>query len=149
MTEYICEKRLHWTPRPPGESGSAFEYKNATPFADPQDYKILFNDWPYGVTPDVIHLVCWSKTPVAVKPETGEVTPESRELLESFVQKKFVKPMADRGKGDDSVLWFKNWTKLQSLRAVEHFHVLLRNPDDDLLKEWTNGDARDLSVLQD
>jgi hypothetical protein len=74
MTKYICERRLHWTPRPVELPGSTFEYKNATPFADPEDYKVLFNDWHYGLTPDIVHLVVWSKTPVAVKPENGEAT---------------------------------------------------------------------------
>lgn len=149
MTNYICRQRLHWTPRSAGTPGSLFEYKNATPFANPDDYKILFNDWPYGVTPDIVHLVVWSKTPVPVKAETGEITAESKSLIEAFVHTNFVEPLARRGKGHDAVLWFKNWTQLQSLRAVEHFHVLVRNADADLLREWTHGDEKDESVMQD
>lgn len=149
MTNYICTRRLHWQPLHVPANGSSFAFKNSAPFADPADYKILFNDWPYGVTKDIVHLVVWSKTPVPVKPETGEVTAEGRALIERFVNEKFRKPLEARGQGTDTVLWFKNWTKLQSMRAVEHFHVLARNADRDLLVEWTDGDEKDESVLQD
>ncbi len=148
MMKYLCERRLKWTPRPEGgEDRSMFEYTNPIPFADPTDFKILYNDWPYGVTPDITHLVVWSKTPVTVKADTGEATAEAKELINAFVTKTFREPLAARGKGEDTVLWFKNWTTLQSMRAVEHFHVFLRNADADLLKQWTNGDQKDESVM--
>ena len=149
MTTYICSRRLHWTLRPSSEAGSTFAFKNATPFADPDDYKILYNDWPYGFTNDIVHLVVWSKTPVPVDPDTGAVTEEGRSLIERFVEETFREPLKKRGVGADSVLWFKNWTKLQSMRAVEHFHLLVRDADEDLLRDWTDGDERDESVLQD
>lgn len=38
------------------------------------------------------------------------------------------------------VIWFKNWRSLKSVQAVEHFHVMLYNPDLDFIKEITNGD---------
>lgn len=39
------------------------------------------------------------------------------------------------------VLWFKNWKSLKSVHAVEHFHVMLYDPDPQFLKEITNGDV--------
>ena len=148
MMNYLCERRLKWIPRPAGgEDRSMFEYQNAVPFADPTDYKILYNDWPYGVTPDITHLVIWSKTPVTVKADTGEATAEAKVLIDKFVTETFRMPLAARGRGDDGVLWFKNWTTLQSMRAVEHLHVFVRDVDKNLLHQWTNGDKRDETVL--
>lgn len=149
MTNYLCQKRLQWDPRPPELGGSTFEYRNSVPYADERDFKVLFNDWPYGFTPDIKHLVCWSKTPVAAKPETGEITDESRAIIEAFVDRYFCKRLREKyGSSENRIVWFKNWTKLQSVRAIEHFHVLVRDVDKELLAEWTNGDERDLSVLK-
>lgn len=50
---FILSERLHWS-SPPVPSDSP-------PFTNPADYKILFNDWPYGIDPQIIHLVVWTK----------------------------------------------------------------------------------------
>jgi hypothetical protein len=39
------------------------------------------------------------------------------------------------------VIWFKNWRSLKSVHAVEHFHVMLFDPDPGFVKEITNGDV--------
>jgi hypothetical protein len=38
------------------------------------------------------------------------------------------------------VIWFKNWKSLKSIHAVEHFHVMLYDPDPAFVDEVTNGD---------
>ena len=43
----------------------------------------------------------------------------------------------DSGAGDDRVLWFRNWTGLQSVRGLEHVHVLVRDAPKVLLDWWT------------
>lgn len=131
MTNYILANRLPsaWGTSPP------FEPVSKVPFADPSDYRILVNDWPYGVTPDVTHLVVWSRTPIATDPEKGDVTPKSRRLISEFVDRQFVQAVGE--KGNESVLWFKNWVALQSVRSLEHFHVLARDVDPEILKSWT------------
>ena len=75
------------------------------------------------------------------------MTPESIALVERFVQGIFVKPLRasranrgvdgeyDSGNGD-CVLWFRNWTGLQSVRGLEHVHVLVRDAPRDLLDLW-------------
>lgn len=40
----------------------------------------------------------------------------------------------------DQVIWFKNWASLKSIRSVEHFHVMLFDPDPEFVREITNGD---------
>jgi hypothetical protein len=98
--------------------------------------EILYNDWPYGLDPGIIHLVIWTKFELVEDPSTDDLTPEARREINDYVQKTFsgkVKP--------DNVIWFKNWTSLKSVHAVEHFHVMLYNPDPEFIREITNGDA--------
>ena len=38
------------------------------------------------------------------------------------------------------IIWFKNWKSLKSIHAVEHFHVMLYDPDPAFVDEVTNGD---------
>ena len=35
-----------------------------------------------------------------------------------------------------NVIWFKNTTNLQSVRSLEHVHVLIRDVDDEVAKQW-------------
>ena len=79
------------------------------------------------------------------KPE-GYLTPESIALVEGFVQRTFVEPLGsywskqgaarDIDNVNDCVLWFRNWTGLQSVRGLEHVHVLVRDAPEDLLNSW-------------
>ncbi|KAJ5280740.1 hypothetical protein N7478_006112 [Penicillium angulare] len=124
------------------QSGPVLTFNNPTPFADPEDYKILRNDWPYGLAPGISHLVVWLRTPIAVKSGEGHLTDESRALINGFVQRKFVQRLAEDGAErfadpGSHVLWFKNWVGLQSVRALEHVHILLRDVPEEILTEWS------------
>lgn len=102
------------------------------------DIKILFNDWPYGIALDIVHLVVWTKFELAEDPtsSTGDLTPEARREIDDFVGRVFRSRMPS-----ENVVWFKNWKALKSIEAVEHFHVLLNKPDRGFLAELTNGDV--------
>ena len=39
------------------------------------------------------------------------------------------------------VIWFKNWRSLKSINSVEHFHVMLYDPDPEFVNKITNGDV--------
>ncbi|KAF1815093.1 hypothetical protein P152DRAFT_371879, partial [Eremomyces bilateralis CBS 781.70] len=134
MLNYICTERLQWDI---ADGGVACV--NPVPFADERDYTIRLNDWPYGVSPEIRHLLVWLKTPLAVDLE-GKLTRESWDSIDHFVRRTFrVKLEADGHElpASERVLWFKNWTALQSVRALEHFHVMVRGVTDELIKEWT------------
>ncbi|KAL4878039.1 hypothetical protein BJY04DRAFT_196937 [Aspergillus karnatakaensis] len=139
ITNYICQRRLEW--QLPTDGPPAFT--SPIPFADPADYKILRNDWPYGLAKGISHLVVWSRTPIPVQDADGVITRESHDLIQEFVQRVFVDRLArdeERERFPDPgshVLWFKNYTALQSVRGLEHVHVLLRDVPDRLLHEWT------------
>ena len=126
MTAYILQHKLPWGSPP-------FTYLSSIPFHEPSDYKILVNDWPYGITLDTTHIVVWSKTPIETDAENGDVTSESRRIIQEFVDRTFVKRLGDK----ERVMWFKNWVSLQSVRALEHIHVLVRDVTKDDLEFWT------------
>lgn len=114
---------------------------STTPFADPSDYRVHVNDWPYGFTPDITHIVVWTRVLIPTDPATGDMTGESRAQVAAFVQRYFADSLAreDGGSkgGHDRVLWFKNWIQLQSVRQLEHIHVLVRGVSPGLLQAWT------------
>jgi hypothetical protein len=126
MTNYLLQHRLPWGSPP-------FAYISSTPFEEPSDYKILINDWPYGLTPDITHIVVWSKTPIATDNKMGDMTDDSRKTIADFVKRTFVERLGDESR----VTWFKNWIQLQSVRALEHVHVLVKDATKDDLEFWT------------
>lgn len=73
ITAYMCAERLRWTPLLDAKtSGPVFDHCDPTPFADPRDFRILRNDWPYGsFGPDITHLIVWSKSRIALDLENG------------------------------------------------------------------------------
>ena len=138
----MCQKRLGWVPLPASsaETGPVFAVQDPTPFADGRDYCILRNDWPYGAfSADITHLIVWLKPRILVEPETGLMTDESKALAAEFVKNTFVETLKkhDSQGAEERVLWFKNWTALQSVRGLEHIHILVRNVSDELVSLWT------------
>lgn len=68
------------------------------------------------------------------------MTPESRKLIDAFVEAVFVYRL-ERDKSQtpagERVLWFKNWGALQSVSGLEHIHVLVRDVAEGTVQEWT------------
>jgi hypothetical protein len=55
----------------------------------PDDLKILYNDWPYGVEDGIVHLVVWTKFELSENPATGDLTDAMRKQIDDFVEKTF------------------------------------------------------------
>ncbi|KAF7551454.1 hypothetical protein G7046_g7722 [Stylonectria norvegica] len=127
VANFILNERLRWTP--PLEA-------KAAPFTSDDDIKILYNDWPYGIDPRIVHLVVWTKFELKEDPATGDLADEARGEINDFVTRTFRSHVPD-----DQVIWFKNWRSLKSVNAVEHFHVMLYNPDPQFIRTITNGDV--------
>ena len=64
------------------------------------------------------------------------MAPETRRMIGDYVDRTFVSVC-----GPSNVLWFKNWRSLKSIDAVEHFHVMLFDPDPEFVSEITHGDV--------
>lgn len=74
VVEYMLSERLHWTlPIAP---------RSSRPFGHEEDFKILFNDWPYGIDGRIVHLVVWTKF------ELGDDAKTAAEV-ERFVDRTF------------------------------------------------------------
>jgi hypothetical protein len=135
---YVQKERLGWE--------TPIEPVSNTPFENPSDWKIIRNDWPYGTTPDITHLVVWFKSRLEVLPADGSPTAASQRLIEGFVNRIFEKDAGEDGK--ESVMWFKQKSLFQSVRAVEHIHVLVRDVDEDTIEKWTGQKAGDIHSRQ-
>jgi Protein of unknown function (DUF3605) len=127
----VQRERLRW---------SSVSPSGKPPFTDPSDYKILFNDWPYGIDTDVVHLVVWTKFHLEDDPATDDLTPKARTEIDGFVDRTFC-DVASGGLDKDRVIWFKNWRSLKSVHALEHFHVMLYRADKEFLTRITDGDT--------
>ncbi|CAL3962215.1 unnamed protein product [Diplocarpon coronariae] len=109
------------------------------PFQSEGDVKILWNDWPYGIDSKIVHLVVWTKFELEDNPMTNDLTDEARSELEEFVQKNFGDIVGRENASQ--VIWFKNWRVLKSIHSVEHFHIMLYDPDPEFIKIITNRDT--------
>ena len=141
ITDFVCQERLRWTPLPSStlETGPIFECQCQELFGAREDYKILRNDWPYGIDKDITHIVVWLKMRIPVEQQEGYLTLESRRALEDFVRVTFVQTLINNGiEAEDRVRWFKNWTGLQSIRGLEHFHVLVKDVPENIIDTWTS-----------
>lgn len=83
---FILETKLHWT-LPLTPKGVPFEFA--------EDYKILYNDWPYEVGRDIVHLVVWTKFPLEEDPATTLLTEQGRAQAEKFVTRTFRSRLPD------------------------------------------------------
>lgn len=130
MSNYLLAHRL-----PKAWGQPPFTPESNVPFEKTSDYRVLINDWPYGITSNMRHIVVWTRTPIETDDVVGDMTPQSRRLVTDFVQRFFIERLGPGG--SEQVLFFKNWVALQSVRALEHVHVLVRDVDPEILDEWT------------
>lgn len=133
-TTYLLTQRLFWKPVDDASGGIAFNVRDVVPFADPKDFAILRNDWPYGHEEGIRHICVWLKQRLPVD-EHGALSDEGRRMVEELVEKEF-RTKSKETERYSKVLWFKNTTNLQSVRSLEHLHVLVRNVDEEVLKQW-------------
>ncbi|MCJ1370995.1 hypothetical protein MMC20_002210 [Loxospora ochrophaea] len=127
VMDFVLKERLGWI-NPTARS--------TKPFVDPDDIRVLYNDWPYGVDEKIVHLVIWTKFDLEDDPETDDLTVEARNQVNKYVNETFGTRVPP-----DNVIWFKNWRSLKSVHAVEHFHVMLYDPDPKFVEEITHGDV--------
>ena len=72
-------------------------------------YKVLANEWPYGIDPDISHLVVWTRFGFEEDAVTGDSTDRAMGLIEGFVREKF----CDGGDAGQEGLERDNWCGLR------------------------------------
>lgn len=83
-----------------------------------------------------MHLVIWTKFIFDVDPVTDDLLLSSRKEIDDYVNATFCSNVPTA-----NIIWFKNWSSLKSIHAVEHFHVMLFDPDPDFVRQITNDDV--------
>ena len=86
---FILKERLHWR-----EEDLDVKVEKGRGFERAEDWKILCNDWPYGLDERIVHLVVWTKFELA-DDEKGMLSVGAREMIESFVKEKFINFMGE------------------------------------------------------
>ncbi|KAF1837560.1 MFS general substrate transporter [Decorospora gaudefroyi] len=109
---YLLDQRLRWEPLEDETGALRFHVRNAVPFADPSDFRILRNDWSYAFEPGIRHFVVWLKQRLPVD-EKGALSEDGRAMVEAFVKSEFCNGGREV-EPESRVLWFKNTTDLQS-----------------------------------
>jgi hypothetical protein len=129
VTQFILKKRVCWEPLPCEKEGDTprFAIQDPMPFKARSDYRILLNDWPYGWESGIKHICVWLKTPLPVDDDMGALLEEGRVVVDAWVQENITRALGVEGQ--DRIIWFKNDTARQSVRAMEHIHILLRDVD--------------------
>ena len=80
IASFVLRERLRW---------QAAVTARGRPFEYPEDIKILWNDWPYGLDKRIVHLVVWTKFELKADPVTGDLTDVARTEIDDFVSKTF------------------------------------------------------------
>ncbi|KAH3682375.1 hypothetical protein WICPIJ_006661 [Wickerhamomyces pijperi] len=103
-------------------------------FNHPDDIKITMNRFPYNFTSDITHLLVWTKLPIPNDPSSpiGDISPQTRQIIDTFLEKQFVR---NHGLPKENILWFRNWSELQSIKQFSHIHVLIKDLKADKLRE--------------
>lgn len=94
-------------------------------FTNPDDLKIVRNDFPYYFEDDVTHLCVWTKKKIESDPNSsiGDLSQETRNIIERYVDQTFVKGL---GIPRENLVWFRNWEALQSVKEISHVHVVVK-----------------------
>ncbi|TGO58594.1 hypothetical protein BCON_0053g00290 [Botryotinia convoluta] len=124
MMRFILDEKLQW-------KESELDARDA-PFQNEDEYKILINDWPYGIDEKIVHLVVWTKFALEDDPETGDTREDVKREIDAWVDRVFGEKC-----GGENVIWFRNWRSLKSIHSVEHFHVMLYDPTPEFVKKVT------------
>ncbi|KAI5953375.1 hypothetical protein KGF54_002747 [Candida jiufengensis] len=140
INDHILNCELHWK-----ESDIRFQefsvpkqYSIKHPqdliFFNDSDIKILPNKFPYYFENGIMHLCIWSKLIIPNDPhsEVGDISELTKKIIDRYLEKTFI----ENGVKPEDMVWFKNWTSLQSVRSISHIHVILnKNVDPVFIKK--------------
>lgn len=150
LNDYVLNEELEWKQSDiRSQTGAtSLEYSISQPqdliLYNDDDVKIIYNKFPYYFENSVLHLCVWSKLtiPNDVNSPVGDISPLTKHIIERYLQNTFI----DKGVSPDDILWFRNWSSLQSVRSVSHIHVLLHDVDDSLLQKLLRAAGNTLTL---
>lgn len=131
LVTHLLMQSLHWLPAdfdphtPSEKSVLSVKYTDPRPFANANDTKIIWNDFPYYYAEPVAHVCVWVKFPMEADPhsEIGDISAAMKATVERYVVRTFCEGL---GIARSDVIWWKNYTAIQSIRALPHVHVAIR-----------------------
>ena len=82
IMNFIQTVKLKW-PSPIVAKGAAFEFD--------EDVCVQYNDWPYGIDPEVVHLVVWTKFSLEEAGVEGDLSDAERKRIDNYVEETFRK----------------------------------------------------------
>lgn len=135
LTTNLMINTMHWLPADTDihlsseDALKRIKYKDARPFANPEDVYISINEFPYYIKERTIHLLVWVKSPMLPDPQSdiGDIDDAMKETIEKYVMATFVRKL---GVPRDHLVWWKNYAKIQSIRTIPHIHILINLEDD-------------------
>lgn len=83
---FILSERLGWEE---GDHGEERGCEGRDMFENEAEWKILWNDWPYGIDARIVHLVVWTKFELKDDEATGLLKPKVKDVIQTFVQRIF------------------------------------------------------------
>lgn len=135
ITTNLMINEMHWLPKDTDphlssdEAVKLIKYNDPRPFANPGDVFIALNKFPYYIKEKTIHLLVWVKFPMLPDPksEIGDIDDHTKAIIEKYIHKTFVQNLGIRR---DHLVWWKNYTRIQSIKAIPHIHVLINLEND-------------------
>lgn len=136
LTTNLVVNTLHWLPadfdihRPAEDAVSVIRYEDARPFCNSHDVCITLNDFPYYIKERTLHLLVWVKFPMPpdTNSDIGDIDDETKKYIEKYINNTFVEGLNVQR---DRIIWWKNYTLIQSIKSIPHIHVLI-NLDGDV-----------------
>ncbi|KAI5960335.1 uncharacterized protein KGF55_004627 [Candida pseudojiufengensis] len=143
INDYILKHELHWKSSDirfqEYEVAKQYDIKHPQDliFYNDSDIIILPNKFPYYFEKGIVHLCIWSKLIIPNDPnsEVGDISEITKKIIDKYLKKTFI----EKGVDPKDIVWFKNWTSLQSVRSISHIHVILNNNvDPNLINKLIN-----------
>lgn len=103
--------------------------EDTRPFCNPHDVCITLNDFPYSIEGKTLHFLVWVKFPMNPDPESeiGDIDDSMKQIIEKYVDLTFVqRAHVNR----ENLIWWKNYTLIQSIKSIPHVHVLVNLSND-------------------
>lgn len=138
LTTNLLINTMHWLPSTTdihmtsADSLKLITYKDPRPFANTEDVYISMNEFPYFIKEKTLHLLIWVKFPMPPDPtsEIGDIDDNTKAVIDKYIRRNFIEILGIPG---DKLLWWKNYTVVQSIKTIPHIHVLV-NLDGDVNK---------------